>query len=115
MIGGALGSRDAAPTSAVAAIATTQASLGTGEGVTSLLRIGTERCAKSSEEINRQREHDGRVLFDADLDQRLQIPQGDRDRFAVEHRRRLCQLRRRLELAFRRNDLRASLAFSLGL
>src|SRR5450759_993578 len=53
-------------------------------GVSCLLfHVATEPGAQPSQQIDRQWEHDRRVLLGADLDQRLQIPQRDRRRLTV--------------------------------
>ena len=62
-----------------------------------------------------QREHDGRIFFDADFGQRLQVAELNRGGLRFEHLRGLGQLRRRLRFALRVNHLGAALAFRLRL
>ena len=62
-----------------------------------------------------EREHDRRVLVDADLAQRLQVAQLQRGRVLGDHVGGLAQARRGLELALGVDDLRAPLALGLGL
>ena len=73
------------------------------------------RVEHRPDQVDRHREHDGRVLVAADLAQRLQVAQLERHRVAADHVGRLGELRRRLELALGVDDLRAALALGLGL
>ena len=45
------------------------------------------------DDVDRQRKHDGRVFFDADFGQRLQIAKLDRSGFAFEHAGGFCEFR----------------------
>ena len=65
--------------------------------------------------VERQREDDGRVLVDADVEQRLQVAELERRRVLADDVRRLGELLGRLELAVGGDDLRAPLALGLRL
>ena len=67
------------------------------------------------DDVQRQREHDRRVLRRADLGQRLQVAQLQRGGVAADHVGGVAQLLGGLELALGVDDLRAPLALGLGL
>ena len=67
------------------------------------------------EDVDRRREDDRGRGRRADLDQRLQVAQLQRDRVRLDHHRRVLQPLGGLELALGRDHLRAPLALGLGL
>src|SRR5204863_981615 len=74
-----------------------------------------DRVEQRPDEIDRQREHDRRILLPADLQQRLEVAQLDRDRVLADDVGGLRELGRGLELALGVDDLGAPLALGLGL
>src|SRR5580658_3823248 len=66
-------------------------------------------------DIHRQREHDRRVLLDADLRQRLQIAKLDGRRLLLQNLRRIRQFCRGFKLALGVNNLGPALALCLRL
>ena len=67
------------------------------------------------QKIERQREHDGAVLFGGNLGQRLQITQLQRCRLTADDRGCIRQLLTGDELAFRVNDFRSFLTLGFCL
>src|SRR5579871_1338079 len=74
-----------------------------------------ESLAHRREYIDGQREHNRRVFFRADFDQRLQVAQLDGRGLLLDQRGRHAQLLSSHVLAFGVNNFRASLAFGFGL
>src|SRR3954453_5004299 len=74
-----------------------------------------EELGQAGEDVDRQREDDGRVLLDADFGQRLEITKLQRGRLRGENVSRIRQSLRRRELALGVNQLRPLLALGLGL
>src|SRR6059036_3867835 len=83
-------------------------------------RLGTvptlvEGLEQRAEEVQRQREEGRRGPLGGDLAHCLQIPELNSDRVPREDLSRLGELRRRLELAVRIDDLGSALALGFGL
>ena len=74
-----------------------------------------QRPHHRADDVHRQREHDGRVLVRAQLQQGLEIAQLERTGGLAQHARRIAQLGGGLELTVRADHLRAPFALGLGL
>src|SRR4051794_9892596 len=69
-----------------------------------------QQAGERSDQVNRQREHDGGGRARAQLEQRLEVAQLDRGRVLADDLRGLVQALGRLSLALGVDDLRAPLA-----
>src|SRR5215207_6716343 len=67
------------------------------------------------QQVEREREEDGRVLVHPDLEQRLEVAELERRRVPADDVRGVRELLCRLELAVGVDDLRPPLALGLGL
>ena len=84
-----------------------------GAGVVGPRRV--ELRQQPREDVDRRREDDRRRVRRADLDQRLQVAELQRDRVRLDHHRRVLEPLGGLELALGGDHLRAPLALGLGL